>query len=378
MNRSSQAGPSVFDVARAGETDVRLSSDLVNALGSLNVTAKGFGKTDISDGIAEFGITGGAADLDTTKVEIIHNGGLSLSSGNTTVDLTDFIITNLGDRPVLTGLVTVNNDLVTRAPLFDLKLGGVGTSGDSSHPTLNLDDVGVTLTSEAASTLNQIFGVSAFTQGFNIGTADVEAFLRQPVRGAENPSNRSLDTGVPLSGLPENIVFDVVRGGETDVKLSNDLVSALGSLNVEALGFGSTDIRDGIAEFGITGGAADLDTTKVELIHKGGLSLKAGTTTVDLTDFVISNLGDRASLTGLVTVNGDLVARASLFDLQVGGVAASGDKDHPVLNLDNVQVKLSSEAAGTLNQAFGVSAFTPGFNIGTADVEALLRQPSRN
>jgi hypothetical protein len=37
-----------------------------------------------------------------------------------------------------------------------------------------------------------------------------------------------------------------------------------------------------------------------------------------------------------------------------------------------VGVTLSANAAGALNQTFGVSAFTPGFNIGTAQVFAPL------
>jgi hypothetical protein len=377
IRRSSQADSGVFDVARAGETSVKLDPALVNALGTLNVSAKGLG-TDLSDGIAEFQITGGAADLDTTKVEIIHSGGLSLKSGSTTVDLTDFIITNLGDRAILTGLVTINQDLVTRAPLFDLKIGGVEVSGDRTRSTLDLENVAVTLTSEAANTLNQAFKVSAFTAGFTVGTAEVEASLRQPVRGTGHFPGRSAQTPtVPIHGLPQNTVFDVAARGETEVKLSSALAEALSSLKVDVLGFGRTGLRDGRAEFGITGGAADLDTTKLELIHGGGLSLKAGKTTVDLTDFIISNLEGRTVLTGLVTVNGDLVARASLFDLTVGGVAASGNAQRAVLDLDKVQVSLAAEAATTLNQVFGVQAFASGFDVGTAQAEAVLRPLAR-
>jgi len=39
---------------------------------------------------------------------------------------------------------------------------------------LRINDVGVTLTSVAADALNGIFGVTAFTPGFNIGTANVK------------------------------------------------------------------------------------------------------------------------------------------------------------------------------------------------------------
>jgi hypothetical protein len=56
-----------------------------------------------------------------------------------------FNFTNLDDRAILTELVVVNNDLVTRAPLFDLQIG-----------------------------------VSSFTPGLDIGTAQVDAFLSDP------------------------------------------------------------------------------------------------------------------------------------------------------------------------------------------------------
>ncbi|NJL80686.1 MAG: hypothetical protein HC907_09320 [Richelia sp. SM1_7_0] len=172
--------PSSFDIINSprGETQVAFSSDLTNALSSLNVEVEGFGSTDIELGVADFRITGGAADIDTGKVDIIHDGGLTLKAGEATVNLTDFIVTNLDNNPVITGAVIVNDDLVTRAPLFDLQIGSLGTSNLAGNPILNIDNIQATLTNDAANLLNQAFGVSAFTQGLDIGTAEVEALLR--------------------------------------------------------------------------------------------------------------------------------------------------------------------------------------------------------
>lgn len=170
---------STFDVTPGGQTSVTFSTDLVNALGALNVQVQGFGTTQIENGIAEFPITGGAANVDSVKVDILHDGGLTLSVSGTTVKLTDFEITNLGDRSVLTGLVVLDGDLITRAPLFDLAVGKVNSSIVDSQPALNLENVTVSLSSAAAATLNEAFEVSAFTTGFNIGTAQVEALLNQ-------------------------------------------------------------------------------------------------------------------------------------------------------------------------------------------------------
>jgi hypothetical protein len=159
-----------------GRTSVQLSSTFVEALGSLQVAPGVLGKGTLVNGVASFPISGGAIDLGTVKAEIIHRGGLSLKAGNTTVELTDFIITTLGEKPVLTGLVTVNDSLAFRAPLFNLAISGVTPGSDR----VVLDKVGVTLTAEAAAALNQVFGVTAFQEGLSIGTARVRAGFASP------------------------------------------------------------------------------------------------------------------------------------------------------------------------------------------------------
>jgi hypothetical protein len=177
QRQARRSSSSTLDITRGGETAVTLSQELVNALQSLQVQAQGFGGTDISDGIAEFGIIGGAANPVSGRVDIIHDGGLIFTSGNTTVNLTDFIINNLSGSNVLTGLVTINDDLVARAPLFNLQGGEVVPPKARGRLNLEFNDVNVTLTNDAANVLNQAFQVNAFTPGFNIGTADVDAQL---------------------------------------------------------------------------------------------------------------------------------------------------------------------------------------------------------
>ena len=63
-------------------------------------------------GIASFPIVSGAGDLGTVKLEINYRGGLSLKAGGTLVELTDYAITNLDGKPLLTGLVKANDSLV--------------------------------------------------------------------------------------------------------------------------------------------------------------------------------------------------------------------------------------------------------------------------
>jgi hypothetical protein len=172
------SAPTTDVLAAGGTTSVQLSEELIAALSSLQVQPGVTNGSSLSpEGLANFPISGGAIDLGTVKAELTHRGGLSLSTAQTNVKLTDFVITTVDNKPVLTGLVIVNDDLVLRAPLFNLALPAVQPPLNPRGIVLKIPDVGVALTSEAASLLNSTFGVDAFTPGFNIGTADVQAFV---------------------------------------------------------------------------------------------------------------------------------------------------------------------------------------------------------
>jgi hypothetical protein len=118
-----------------GKTSVTLSSDFVNALTTLKVS--------------------------------------------TIVELTDYAITNLDGKPVLTGLVKANDSLVGRIPLFNLALTE-GPKATSVHGNTQIDlkGVGVTLAKPAADALNGVFKVTAFKEGLNIGTAKVNGLAK--------------------------------------------------------------------------------------------------------------------------------------------------------------------------------------------------------
>lgn len=178
LSFSSPAISAPTEAVVGGATSVQLSQEFVGALGSLQVTPGAVRRSVLNEGTAFFPISGGAIDLGTVKTEIIHQGGLSLSAGGTVVKLTDFLITNLGEQPVLTGLVTANDNLAGRVPLFALALPAVSPPLQPAGGKLvDLKGVGVTLTPEAASALNQAFNVQAFKAGFNIGVARVKAVV---------------------------------------------------------------------------------------------------------------------------------------------------------------------------------------------------------
>ncbi len=160
-----------------GRTSVKLSSTFTSALSSLNVSVGRVFPTEIEYGTANFPVTGGAIDLVTASGNILHSGGLTLKAGDTKVTLQSFIIDTTSGKPVITGLVSVNGQLLGRIPLFDLTLpAGFSLPLQLNQNRLVLKGVGVTLDATAAGALDAVFHVDAFTAGFPIGTAQVVAY----------------------------------------------------------------------------------------------------------------------------------------------------------------------------------------------------------
>ena len=105
-----------------------------------------------------FRITGGDIDLENAAGEILHSGGLSLSAGETVVELKSFAIDTSAAEPVLTGVAIVNEQLVGRIPLFKLSLPELSLPLQPaqrrffgfSFSRLSIPGVGLSLTGEAA------------------------------------------------------------------------------------------------------------------------------------------------------------------------------------------------------------------------------------
>ncbi|WP_109487926.1 hypothetical protein [Occallatibacter savannae] len=167
------------ETVEAGHTIVTFSSDFISALGALDVAPGTVTPTRWHDGVVSFPINSGALDLDTAAGQLLHSGGLTLSSNadQTKVTLQSFILTTTG-TPVITALVSVNERLIGRMPLFRLTLpAGLTLPLAPSSGRIILNGVGLSLESGAATTLNSVFHVSAFQGGLPIGTAKVVIHL---------------------------------------------------------------------------------------------------------------------------------------------------------------------------------------------------------
>ena len=165
----------------AGTTAVKLSQTLTGALRSLDVQLETVPPviSRLRLGFVEFPIVAGVLDLATAKGQIVHTGGLELEAGSTVVTLSDFIIdTSNPARSRLTGIVTADGSYVGRITLFDLGLPAVSLPLQPfANFVLYLPGVNVTLDSEAAAALNQVFKLNAFAAGLPVGTATVTSFL---------------------------------------------------------------------------------------------------------------------------------------------------------------------------------------------------------
>lgn len=163
----------------SGITTVVLSSGFTSALSSLDVVVGTVTPTHVYNGVVSFPIVAGAVDLDTALGNVLHSGGLTFTAGKTEVRIQSFIIDTTGSTPVITGLVTADNKLVGRLRLFDLTLpsGLQLPLKIEDRFFLTLSGVNVGLDAQAAKALNEVFSVSAFKAGLDIGTAEVSAIV---------------------------------------------------------------------------------------------------------------------------------------------------------------------------------------------------------
>ncbi len=148
--------------------------------------------------------------------------------------------------------------------------------------------------------------------------------------------------------------------GATALQLAPRAASALKSLGVTAGVIAPASARKDGLHFPITDSLTQALASR-RITHSGGISLTAGSTQVDLTDFWI-NLRRHPNLSALV--GGARVPILNL-DLSQARVRFAGGQ----LTIGPVTASLTQKAADALNAAFRVSAFKKGLVLGTATVK---------
>lgn len=205
---------------------------------------------------------------------------------------------------------------------------------------------------------------------------------------ASKPSQPSTSTPAKAPQAAPNPVaqIDQLTGKQTAVKLDTGFVDALTSLKVTPAAAGNANLTsEGSIVLPITGGnvkyfdpnASYRPYVQGIIHHEGsGLSLTAGKTKVELTNFDV-NPGT-SKLMGDVSVNGKkVVSQAYLFQLDGSTlmplkVAADGK----TALLKGTTVKLSEDAAALLNKTFKIDALKADLVIGIASIT--LQLPATN
>jgi hypothetical protein len=176
----------------------------------------------------------------------------------------------------------------------------------------------------------------------------------------------------PLASIPS------LAGVDTQVTLDAGFVEALTTLGLTPGVLGGATLTDGVLAFPITGGNVDYydpaedyrPYVQGEIDHEGsGISLTAGDTVVELTDFVIDPGTSR--LTGTVTANGELVGE-DVFIFNLDGSTLNPLEEDADGNavLEGTTVLISEDAAPLLNSTFGTDAVTDQLVVGIAKITA--------
>lgn len=167
------------DLSTGGTTAIALDQGFTDALTSLKLTPGVVEGAKLEDGSLIFPITGGNVTYfkpGTAKPYVIgqvqHEGsGLSLTAGDTEVELTNFNVDPGISR--VYGDVTVNGKVAaTSVFLFQLRgatLKPLQTEGD----TAILEGTRVFISPTAAGLLNETFGTDAVTEALLVGVAKI-------------------------------------------------------------------------------------------------------------------------------------------------------------------------------------------------------------
>ena len=199
--------------------------------------------------------------------------------------------------------------------------------------------------------------------------------------GAEDSTDTSSSSSASAepsaAATPAASIADLSNGVDTQVAVDQSFVDALGTLGLTPGVVGDATFTDGTFSFPITGGNVDYygpdsdvrPYVQGEIEHDGsGLSLTAGDTVVELSDFRIDP--GESKLYGTVTANGEVAAEdAYLFNLW-GGTLEPIQMEGTNAVLTGTTVHISPTAADLLNDTFGTDQVQDEMLVGTATITA--------
>lgn len=207
-----------------------------------------------------------------------------------------------------------------------------------------------------------------------VGGLAAAALLAFPLAACGSEDDTSTNES-SSSSAPEPVAsIDALTGESTAIALDKGFTDALASLKLTPGVTGGAKLTDGSLIFPITGGNVSVfepgsvpNYVVGQVQHEGsGLSLTAGGTTVELTNFNVDPGVSRVY--GDVSVNGETaVTNAFLFNLN-GSTLEPLKSEGSNAILTGTQVEISDVAAPLLNDTFKTDAVKPGLLVGIATI----------
>ena len=178
----------------------------------------------------------------------------------------------------------------------------------------------------------------------------------------------ALALSAPPAQSAERSATTPVTGGQTLLKLDSGTAAVLteAGVSIRATGPAIGPAGSTLFAFPVVGGEVNKKQFSGRIVHSGGLAITAGGTTLVVKRFIIDL--DSGYLTARVAGAG---VRIPL--LRLGAVTGDVNASPGVLVLKDVNVRLTSTAAGALNQTFNTDLFSGGLLIGQATVIATTR-----
>ena len=198
------------------------------------------------------------------------------------------------------------------------------------------------------------------------------ALLAVPLSACATES--SADSPSSASAPQPVAEIEALTGESTAILLDKGFTDALASLKLTPGVTGDAQLTDGSLVFPVTGGNVSVfepgsvpNYVVGQIQHENsGLSLTAGETTVELTNFNVDPGVSRVY--GDVTVNGEVaVTSAYLFELNGSTLKPLKSEGNTAI-LEGTQVSISDVAAPVLNDVFKTDAVKPGLLVGIAKI----------
>ena len=203
------------------------------------------------------------------------------------------------------------------------------------------------------------------------GLAACSTPAAEPAAPVESSEEEVTADPTPLASIPE------LAGVDTQVALDAGFVEAITSLGLTPGVTGTATLTDGVLAFPITGGNVDYydpaedyrPYVQGSISHDGsGITLTGGDKVVGLSDFRIDP--GTSQLFGTVTLNDELVGNdVYIFNLDGSTLKPLAEVDGNAV-LEGTTVLVSPDAAGLLNETFGVTAVTDQLVVGIAKITA--------